>query len=462
MGVTAKADEADTLSPEPARAAHRLRLSLDRSKFTRRHLAMYLTIALGHFMDGFDILMIGLVLPGAAASFGLAPADKGVLASSVFTGMLIGTIIVGPIADRIGRKPVLITAVIAYCLLSLAAAFTTSYHELLAVRVLQGIGLGAEVPIVFTYLSEFMPTERRGFMLASSVFFWQASTFVAAFIAILVVPHYTWRGMFVVAAIPAIVLIFLWSHLPESVRFLINKGRTEEAEKVVRRISTVNPDSITEAPPTTRPPEPARFRDLISGHYTRPTLGIWLWQFAGGGITVALVVWMPSLFLKMGFPVVKSFAYTGLIAGAGALGDMAGGWFIDRVGRRLGITAFYLIGGVMMFVWGAATNSTLVLIFGALTAFFGSGHGGPLFAYCSEIYPTRFRTAGTGWSAAFQRIGAIVIPSFLGVLLGAGASHYIFFAVMGVILLVGGVGGYLLSFETRGKSLEEITDHLAR
>jgi putative MFS transporter len=431
--------------------------SLDRSAFTPKHWAMYVTVALGHFFDGFDINMMGLVLPGIAATFALRPAQMGVLASSVFLGMFAGSTIVGLIADRFGRKRAMIGAILAYCLLSCAVALSWSHASLLALRILQGIGLGAEVPLVFTYLSEFMPTRRRGLLLASSVFFWQGSSFFAAFVAIVIVPAFTWRGMFVVGAIPALLLLLLWIGIPESVRFLIGRGRLGEAASIVNRLSTVDPRSIEDRP---RPVAPvaAGVGDILRGGYLKVTLGIWLMQVTGGAVFFGLAIWLPSLFAKMGFPIVRSFAFTGLIAGAGALGNIGGGFFLERWGRRATVSIFLGLGGVLMFAWGQATSPGAVLALGALTAFFASGGaGGPLFAYTSEIYPTRFRAAGTGWAAAWQRIGGIIAAPALGWLMGAGLPADAFFAVLGVVLLVGGIGGYVLGYETRGKSLEDIT-----
>ncbi len=436
--------------------------SLDHSDFTPRHWLMYVTVALGHFFDGFDINMMGLVLPGIMATFALKPAQAGVLASSVFIGMFAGSILIGLVADRFGRKRAMVASIVAYCLLSLLTACAWSHASLLGLRILQGVGLGAEVPLVFTYLSEFMPTRRRGVLLASSVFFWQGSSFFAAFVAILVVPAFTWRGMFVVGAIPAVVLVLMWLRLPESVRFLVARNETPRATAIVRGFSTIDPASIA----SQRQPvkhEPARLRDIISGGYTAPTLGIWLMQFTGGAIFFGLAIWLPSIFAKMGFPIVKSFAFTGLIAGAGALGNVGGGFMLERWGRRKTVAAFFCVGGLLMLVWGHASSAGAILGIGALTAFFASGAaGGPLFAYTSEIYPTRFRAAGTGWAAGWQRIGGIIAAPVLGSMLGAGAPGYAFFAVMSGVLLVGGIGGYLLGYETRGKSLEQITADLSR
>ena len=167
-------------------------------------------VVLGHTFDGFDINMMGLVLPGIGAEFHAPPLALGYLASSVFTGMLVGSIAIGMLADRVGRKGALIFAVGFYGLTSLAAAFAWSYDSLVAIRIVEGFGLGAEVPLVFTYLSEFMPRRHRGILLASSVFIWQGALFIAALAATVVVPAYGWRGMFVVDVIPSAILVVLF------------------------------------------------------------------------------------------------------------------------------------------------------------------------------------------------------------------------------------------------------------
>ncbi len=455
--VTCSGPQTAGAAPGLTGEADRLLDSLDRSAFTPTHVRMYLAVALGHFFDGFDINMMGLVLPGIVATFGLTGGQAGFLASSVFLGMFIGSTLIGLIADRYGRRRAMIGSILMYCVLSLATAAAWNQTSLVTLRILQGVGLGAEVPLVFTYLSEFMPARRRGLLLASSVFFWQASSFFAAFVAIWAVPAYTWRGMFVVGAVPAVLLLLLWIGLPESVRFLVGLGRLREANAIVTRLSTVDPATL---PPSSRLPvvQPARVGEIVSGAYLRPTLGIWLMQFTGGAVFFGLAIWLPSIFARMGFPLVKSFVFTGVITGAGALGNLVGGALLDRIGRRTTVSLLLGIGGLLMLAWGRATSPAAILALGALTALFSSGGaGGPLFAYTSEIYPTRFRAAGTGWAASWQRIGGIVAAPALGALLTAGIPGYAFFVVMGAVLLIGAIGGYLLGFETRGKSLEEIT-----
>jgi len=429
--------------------------ALNRSSFTRRHLAFYLTIVICHFFDGFDIQMMGFTLPGIVGEFKLTPGQAGFLASSVFTGMLFGGIIVGTLADSIGRKNALIFAIVTYGLMGLCAAFAPSYEALVIIRVVQGFGLGAEVPLVFTYLSEFLPARRRGVLIASIVAFWQASSFVGALLAIYVIPIYTWRGMFWIAAIPVAILLIFVLRLPESIRFLVMRGRTAEAEAIARRFSDVDPSGINVAASQAEPQ--ARLRDLASTGYLRTTAALWVMQFCGGATFIGMLVWLPSIFVKMGFSLVRSFVYTAAITAAGALGNVVGGTLLDRIGRRPTLGGAFIIGGILMFAWGYAATDTALVTLGCATTFFAFGAaGGPLFAYTSEVYPTRFRATGTGWAAAWQRIGGVVAPIALGAILANGASNFMFFAVLSVTLLAGGFSMLLLGYETRGRSLEQI------
>ena len=446
------------------RASAEMMSALEHSRFTRRHFVFYATIVLCHFFDGFDIQMMGYMLPGISGEFHLTPVQAGFLASSVFIGMLVGGIVIGALADRFGRKWALLLAIGFYGLTSLAAGFASDIGTLTAIRILQGFGLGAEVPLVFTYLAEFLPAKHRGILVASIVAFWQAAGFVAALSAIYVVPAYGWRGLFFFSAVPAALVFLLVLQVPESVRFLISKGKLARAQKIVARFSdtpvTAMPTAL--ADPALAGPRPT-WRHLFKPGYLRITLAIWLMQFCGGGVFIGLLVWLPSIFVRMGFPTVRSFAFTAVIAGAGALGNVLGGYALDRIGRRATLASAFVLGAVFMMAWSFADSPTTIVVLGALTAFFGfAGAGGPLFVYTSEVYPTEFRATGTGLAASWQRIGGIVAPSVLGAIFAAAVPNYTSFALMAAVLLVGGLAVGLLGFETRGRSLEEINLALTR
>ena len=168
-------------------------------------------------------------------------------------------------------------------------------------------------------------------------------------------------------------------------------------------------------------------------------------------------MWLPSIFVKMGFSLVHSFVFTAAITAAGAVGNVVAGYCLDRLGRRPTLAIAFIVGGILTFAWGFASSGTAIVLVGCITAFFAFGAaGGPLFAYTSEIYPTRFRATGTGWAAAWQRVGGIVAPIVLSSVLASGASNMTFFLILAATLLAGGFAMLLLGYETRGRSLEQI------
>jgi putative MFS transporter len=442
--------------------ASRLFASMDQSKFSVRHAALYATVIFFHFFDGFDVLMIGTVLPGIMATFKLTSVEAGVLVSSTFFGMLVGAILITMLADRVGRKKALFLAIGWYAVFSLAAATATSYQELLVIRLLEGVGLGAEVPLVFTYVVEFVPARKRGVLAGSSVFFWLTAGGVASLIAILVVPLFTWRAMFCIGAIPAVLLIFAWPYLPESIRYLVSRDRIDEAEAVVRRFSTVAPETVepkflARQLPQNAAVESKGLADIFRGRYLRYTLTIWGVNFGSGMVFFGLSAWLPSIFIRMGYTMVHSFAFSGLIAGAGAVGCLCQSLLLDIFGRRLTIGVSFLIGGAATLAWGNVTAIYAIMSLGALTAFTGAGGvTGCIHTYNVELYPTQNRATGAGLATAWQRIGGIVAPMLLGAFLSANFPLFSSFAFLSAVMIVNGIVVLTLLYETKGKSLEQI------
>jgi MFS transporter, putative metabolite:H+ symporter len=462
--MTEQADATDAASSFGAESADqiagRLFASLDASRFSAKHLRLYLNIVVMHFFDGFDLLMMGVVLPGIISEFHLTHAQAGVLASSVFGGMLVGAIAITWLADRIGRKLALAFSIVLYAICTLMAAMATEYQELLVFRALSGIGLGAEVPLVFTYLTEFLPIRNRGQFASSSIFFWQISGVAAALAAIVVIPAYSWRGMFLIGVAPALILAATWFSIPESVRYLVRRGRLTEAEKIVRSLSTVPPEGL---PPALVAVDQRRRRlsDIFAGAYRRYTLGAWFVNFSMGLIFAGLNVWLPSIFMKQGFTLVHSFAFTALITTVGAVGNIANGYLLERFGRRLTISALFAIGAVSVLAWGVSSTPVGIIAFGMVTAFTaGGGIGGSVYTYLTELYPTEYRAIGTGCSTACQRLGGIVAPSVLGLLLGSLASLTNSFIIISALMAVTALIAFLYTYETRGKSLEQIAGEL--
>ena len=198
---------------------------LDESGFTNRHLTLYLTVLSGHFLCGFVINVTGVTLPGIISTFHLTSEQAGVYSSVLFAGMLVGAALAGSVSDRFGRRVPLAASIAIYAVFCLAAVFAWSFPSLLVFRGLQGIGLGAEIAVVLPYIAEFAPSRHRGPMITMATSAWLIGLPVAAAIGALVVPAFSWRAMFVVGTLPVLVSLFMLARLPESVRYLLRRGR---------------------------------------------------------------------------------------------------------------------------------------------------------------------------------------------------------------------------------------------
>jgi putative MFS transporter len=439
---------------------------LEKSALTKRHVGLYTAVISGHIFDGYGINMIGVTIAGMIVTFQLQPQQAGFLASSVFYGMLIGTLFIGPLVDKVGRKRGLTISIAVYSCFSLACALATSYNQLVWFRILQGVGLGAEVPVTLIYVSEFMPTKYRGRSVTFATFFWTGGSMAAALLGLVLVPAFGWQSMFIAGFIPALLLLPIWSLVPESVRFLVGKGKLDEAERIVDKLSTISTSQIEEqgdqvSVKAFAPEKKVPLSQVFKGKYGWLTTGIWLMLFICGFVFYGLGAWLPTIFLKMGFGFVKSLSYTAVITGSGAMGAVMGGTLVDKIGYRGTLISFFLISGTSLMLWGSAPNAIVMVLLGVLTASFGFGAGGVIFAYTSSLYPTIVRATGTGWAAFWQRCGGIVAPYVLGVIIQTDMPTYMFFVVLGVPTLFGALIAYGMTHECRNKSLEQIQRELS-
>jgi MFS transporter, putative metabolite:H+ symporter len=248
------------------------------------------------------------------------------------------------------------------------------------------------------------------------------------------------------------------------VRYLLRRGRQEDALRIVDRLC---PDSRGVTGDLTAvhsaPLEPVgSLRTLVGRSYLRYTVALWLMEVCGGAFLYGLSGWLPSVLEGQGIGLLKSFGYTAIITAVGVVGSVLAGQLINRIGRRVVLGVSFLVSGLLCFVWGTASAAVAVVVLGSLATFFGSGLGGAtLFAYASELYPTSSRATGIGWAAAMQKVGGLVMPVLVGVVLAMHTSHYAFFVLFGIISIVAGLTALAATFETRGKTVEEVAREVA-
>lgn len=439
--------------PAPTRAER-----LDRLPFTPLHRRLLLVAGAGWAMDSMDVGLISFIMATLARQWHLAPGTVAWIGSVGFVGMAIGASLGGSVADRVGRRTVFAGTLLVYGVATGAAALSWSVASLLVFRFLIGFGLGAELPVASTLVSEFAPARIRGRIVVLLEAFWAAGWIVAALIGTFVVPTSAngWRWAFAAGALPALYSGVVRRALPESVRFLESRGRADEAEAVVRRFEAqagVAPPADAPPPSASAPPLAAvRLGQLWSRVLARRTLALWLVWFGINFAYYGAFIWLPTLLAQRGFSLVKSFQFTLYISLAQLPGYAVSAWLIERWGRRPTLAAFLAGSAGAALLFSRADSDVAVLVAGCLLSFFNLGAWGAVYAATPEVYPTPVRATGAGWAAGFGRIASILAPLAVPPLLAAGGAPAVFgtFAAFFAVAIVGA----LLLPEWRGRQLD--------
>ena len=431
----------------------------------RFHYKLLLVTGLGWLFDSMDTRLIAFILPVLAKEWGLAPGQMGLIGSIGLIGMALGAVISGTVADRIGRKKVFTITVLLYSIASAFCALSWNYQSLLVFRFLVGFGLGGELPVAATLVSEYAPSRVRGRFIVLLESFWGLGWIAAACIAYFFIPVYGWRMAFLIGALPALYVCLIRLHMPESVRYLLTRGRVDEARQIVLSLEKQLhvPSALftgeTEPVPVVAK---ASFRELWKKPFMSRTIMLWLVWFGINFSYYGIFMWLPSLVFQQGFTVVKTFEYVLIMTLAQLPGYYCAAWLVDKIGRKYTLSAFLLFSGVASYFFGHASTAATLMMWGSVMSFFNLGAWGVLYTYTPEQYPTAIRALGSGWAAGFGRFGGMAAPMMVGALLarsfGFASVFYMFalvFAAVAVIVLSLGV-------ESKQKDLESLSDELVK
>ena len=410
---------------------------LNRLPFGREHGKLLVGSGIGWALDAMDVGLISYVMAALAATWKLENTQLSWIGSIGFVGMMIGASVGGLLADRLGRRNVFALTLLVYGLATGAAAFSTGVAMLIVLRFIVGLGLGAELPVASTLVSEYAPQRIRGRMVVWLESFWAVGWIMAALLGYFLVPRQIggwpgWRWALLVGIVPAFYALVVRHGLPESVRFLESKGRLAEAERSVRQFesqSNVAPPAGFEVAVTETPLsiEPSRERiSIFSPSLRKRTIALWsVWFFVNLSYYGAFT-WLPTLLFRQGHSLVRSFEYTLIITIAQLPGYAMSAWLIEKWGRRPTLATFLLGSGVAAGLFGLQSSTAGILLAGMALSFFNLGAWGALYAIGPEIYPTAMRGTGTGAAAAAGRDAAIIAPLGVPFLLAGGGSPLVF------------------------------------
>ena len=427
---------------------------LDHLPFTRAHRRLLGGSGLGWALDAMDVGLISFVIAALGQEWGLTATERSWIVSVGFVGMAIGASLGGLLADRIGRRQVFALTLLVYGLATGASAAATGLAMLIVLRFVVGLGLGAELPVASTLVSEYAPKKIRGRVVVILEAFWALGWIAAALIGYFVVPGDNgWRWAFLIGMVPAFYAIYVRLGLPESVRFLERTGRLDQAEAAVRVFEESAGREPVPSPTLVQDPTPPSWRALWAPRFRRRTAALWIVWFGVNFAYYGAFIWLPSLLVEQGFDLVTSFQYTLIITLAQLPGYAAAAFLIEKWGRRPTLATFLAGSAVAAVLFGQASSVAMIIAAGMALSAFNLGAWGALYAVSPEIYPTALRGTGSGSAAAFGRLASIIAPLAVPWFLAAGGSA-LAFASFGIAFVVAMVGALFLP-ERRGVALEE-------
>ena len=436
---------------------------LDRVPLNSFHRRLLVVTGVGWLFDAMDLLLIGFLLVPIRAELGLDAARTGLVATAGFAGLFLGAAIFGRVADRYGRRGVIQATLVLFGIGSLLSAAAPSFELLLGARVIAGIGLGGELPVIPTLLAEFSPRDARGRYGVLLGSFWVLGAVAAGLLAVFVLPAIGWRGVLAVGALPALYVAYLRRALPESPRHLAEHGRAAEADAAVRRVEREGGGALITVARPVAPPRAAtaRITDLASGRYARRTALLWI-LWSGLLLTYyGMFVLIPTLLVDRGLEAEDGNRLFFISTLAQLPGYLTAAWLVERFGRRMTLTLFLIATAAAAVGFGAVASAPAgtvtapLLLCAAALSFFALGAWGVAYIYAPELYPTALRATGAGAAVAIGRLGGLAGPLvLLGIVAIAGPGAAFGGAALVLLLVAGAV--LVLAEETRGRSLEDI------
>ena len=379
------------------------------------------------FLDGLDTAAMGFIAPALSQDWGIDRASLGPVMSAALIGMVFGALGSGPLADRFGRKGVLVGAVLVFGGFSLASAYATNVDQLLVLRFLTGLGLGGGMPYATTLLSEYSPERLKSLLVTSMFCGFNLGMAGGGFISAKMIPAYGWHSLLVVGGVlPLLLAVVLMVWLPESARFLVVRNRG--TDRVRKTLSPIAPQVVAEAASFSVPEQKAVaarnvFSVIFSGTYGLGTVLLWLTYFMGLVIVYLLTSWLPTLMRDSGASMEQAAFIGALFQFGGVLSAVGVGWAMDRFNPHKVIGVFYLLAGVFAYAVGQSLGNitllaTLVLVAGMCV----NGAQSAMPSLAVRFYPTQGRATGVSWMLGIGRFGAILGAWSGATLLGLGWS----------------------------------------
>jgi MFS transporter, putative metabolite:H+ symporter len=424
---------------------------------TRFHRKAVLVTGVAWTFVAMEILLVGFVQPIFASLWDLNGRMQGLVNSAALAGSLVGSLVLGRLADRIGRRTIFQYAILWYAVFTALTALSWGPWSVMTFRFLAGLGLGGLLVVDPSMLAEYLPPQRRGRLLVFLDFWWPVGLLLATGLSYVFLGptfdrfgDWSWRYLFVAAAFPAFLAFLVRRTLPESPYFLARSGRSKEAAEVLSEIAGEPvAEAEFEAPAETR----SSVRELVAGSLRLRAVSTALVWIALNVSYYGLFLWLPFVLQAE-----KSFSIdVYLLLTLSALSQFPGYgaaiWLVERIGRKPTLAAFLLLGGLSAYAFAVADSEAVYITALFFVGFFNLGAWGAVYPYTAELFPTRLRSSAFGLMEGVGKGAAIAGPYIFGNLKDATGSTTWSLTFVAIVMAVGGIVAGVFGTETRGQKL---------
>ena len=431
---------------------------IDKAKFTPFHFKVVFWCLIIILFDGYDLAINGVTLPLLMQDWGLSAVQAGMLASTALAGMMFGAMMFGTLADKIGRKKVIMICVLLFSGFTFAGGFASNPTEFGVLRFLAGLGIGGVMPNLVALTSEYAPARLRATLVTTMFSGYAVGGVMAALLGAWFTPDFGWQIMFFIAGVPLLLLPLIWKFLPESLTFLVKAQKHDNARQIMQRLDDqLSLNAQTQlALSEIKIAEPAFVSSLFKQGRTANTLLFWLAFFMCLLTLYALGSWLPKLMMAAGYSLGNSLMFLLAMNIGAVIGTVGGGILADKFHLKPVIITLCLSGAVALSLLGFKSPQPVIYFLVAVAGASAIGGQILLYSYVAQYYPLTVRSTGIGWASAVGRMGGIVAPLVVThmMVMNNGFSH-VFMMFTAVLLAVAFVI-IVLGEETKGKTLEEI------
>jgi benzoate transport len=411
--------------------------AIDQGKMTAMQIGVIAICWFINMLDGFDVLAIAYTAPTITEQWHLAPEKLGVVLSAGLVGMALGAMFIAPLADRFGRRKMILWGLAIIGLAMMATATVQSIGLLILARIVTGLGVGGLLASLNTMVAEYSSDRRRSFAISCLQSGYPIGALAGGFIAAPLIPAYGWQMVFIIGGLSTLVMVaVVLLLLPESLHFLIDRRPRNALNQVNRILARLGRSAITELPQSQEAAPRVKGREIFSPGLKANTLLLWLSFFMSMLTLYFLLLWTPQIIVNAGLPKAQGILVGATLNGGGLVGMLLLGHFAQRFGLHRLIIGFFLMAALSMVAFALIeASATVLLLLAFVLGFFTVGGMIGLYSVAADLYPTRLRNTGLGWGIGIGRLGAILGPYVAGVLMGIGWEQADYFLLLALPLV---------------------------